>query len=93
MNKNNIFLNNFIFCSASINKIKLYTGDIEVKEFSYLGNVISTSGGIEEDISARIGKAQTAISLLHNLRKTRQVNLRTKVRSFNSNSVLLKVST
>lgn len=50
-----------------VQKIKLSRGDIEdVKECSYYDIVFSTSEGTEDDIRARIGKAQTAFFLINN---------------------------
>ena len=59
--------------------------------FTYLGSVVSESGGTEEDIVARIRKAQQAFATLRSVWKSRVISLNTKLRIFNSNikSVLL----
>ena len=59
--------------------------------FTYLGSVVSESGGTEEDIVARIRKAQQAFATLRSVWKSRGISLNTKLRIFNSNikSVLL----
>ena len=42
-------------------KIKLKGEDLkDVKSFSYLGSIITESGGTEEDVKCRIGKARLA---------------------------------
>lgn len=49
-------------------KIKVESGELEeVEEFSYLGSVLSRSGGTDEDIKTRIGKAQAAFMMLQEL--------------------------
>ncbi|KAI8514967.1 hypothetical protein Bbelb_075580 [Branchiostoma belcheri] len=62
-----------------------------VKDFTYLGSVISSSGGAEMDIEARIGKAKAAFAQLRPVWKARNISLKTKLRIFESNvkSILL----
>nr|KAG5690758.1 hypothetical protein BaRGS_013048 [Batillaria attramentaria] len=59
--------------------------------FVYLGNVVDGQGGIDRDITARIGKARAAMVMLKNIWASKVISLRTKLRIFNSNvkSVLL----
>ncbi|KAI8522196.1 hypothetical protein Bbelb_019500 [Branchiostoma belcheri] len=63
-----------------------------VKDFTYLGSVISSSGGgAEMDIEARTGKAKAAFAQLKPVLKARNISLKTKLRIFESNvkSILL----
>ena len=57
----------------------------EVTNFTYLGSVVSTSGGTEEDIRSRIGKAMYAFVTLRPIRKNSNISLPTKLKLFNSN--------
>ena len=56
-----------------------------VSEFTYLGSVISETGGTDEDIAARIRKAQSTFSMLMPVWKEKSIRLRTKLRIFNTN--------
>ena len=72
----------------------IHTGDEVIKRtnhFTYLGSVVSESGGTEEDIVARIRKAQQAFVTLRSVWNSRAISLNTKLGIFNSNikSVLL----
>lgn len=53
--------------------------------FTYLGSVMSVRGGTEEDITARIRKAQQAFATLRPVWRPRPISLNTKLRIFNSN--------
>ena len=61
-----------------------------VSAFTYLGSLITTSGGTEEDVEARCRKAQVAFSILRPIWRSKFISLWTKI-IFNSNvkSVLL----
>jgi len=63
----------------------------EVDEFTYLGSKISGSGGTEEDIKARIRKAQHSFMMLRPVWRSTALSRKTKLRLFSSNveSVLL----
>jgi hypothetical protein len=63
----------------------------EVNHFTYLGSVVSKTGGTEEDIKSRINKARHAFVTLKPLWNAKNIILRTKMRIFNTNvkSVLL----
>jgi hypothetical protein len=77
---------------GNANAISVAGEDIErVNSFTYLGSVVSTSGGTDEDIEARCRKAQHAFSILLPGWKARALSLRTKLRIFRSNvlSILL----
>ncbi|XP_078617289.1 uncharacterized protein LOC144885281 [Branchiostoma floridae x Branchiostoma japonicum] len=62
-----------------------------VKEFTYLGSVISSDGGATKDVEARIGKGNAAFVQLRPVWRARNISLRTKLRIFESNfkSILL----
>ena len=62
-----------------------------VTAFTYLGSLITTTGGTEEDVEARCRKAQVAFSMLRPIWRSKFISLWTKIRIFNSNvkSVLL----
>ena len=63
----------------------------EVDSFVYLGSVIDKTGGTDQDVTARIGKARAAFITLRNIWTSRHISRRTKLRIFNSNvkSILL----
>ena len=72
----------------------VHLGDQEiedVRKFIYLGSTISKSGGTDEDIKARITKARFAFTTLRPIWRSTNLQLRTKLRLFNTNvkSVLL----
>ena len=51
-----------------------------VSEFTYLGSIISDTGGTDEDITARIRKAQSTFSMLMPVWKEKCIRLQTKLR-------------
>ena len=52
--------------------IKLSSGNVEeVQQFTYLGSIVSTDGGTEEDVKARLGKARVAFHMLDKLWKSK----------------------
>ena len=63
----------------------------DVTSFTYLGSVINTTGGADEDVLARIGKARSAFNTLSSIWRSREITTTTKLRIINSNvkSVLL----
>ena len=74
------------------NPVSMSKGNIEeVSSFVYLGSVVNTDGGTDEDVKARIGKARAAYNILHRVWKARDIAITTKLRIFNTNvkSVLL----
>ena len=78
--------------STNSNSITLSSGEIEeVTSFTYLGSIVDTTGGTEQDIKTRIGKARTAFNLLKKVWRSRAIATATKIRIFNTNvkSVLL----
>ena len=63
----------------------------DVQQFTYLGSIVSTSGGTDEDISARKKKAQQVFSMLKPVWRSNALRTSTKLRIFTTNvkSVLL----
>ena len=63
----------------------------DVDTFVYLGSVVSTTGGSDEDAKSRIGKARYAFNKLRPIWQSSSLSVRSKLRIFNSNvkSVLL----
>ena len=78
--------------SRQVGGVSVDGNDLEdVNEFTYLGSLVSTSGGTDEDIKARIKKARQVFAQLRPIWKSRIYSLHVKLRIFNSNvkSVLL----
>lgn len=63
----------------------------DVKSFTYLGSILTTTGGTNEDIRRRLGLAKMTYNKLTPIWNNGQISKRTKFRLFNSNiiSVLL----
>ena len=63
----------------------------ETSKFAFLGGVVTTQGGGEDDITCRIGKARTAFRKLNRIWKSSNYSDMTKVYLYNSlvKSVLL----
>ena len=57
----------------------------EVNEFTYLGSIVSKTGGTDEDIKARIGKARQAFAMLRPIWRSTALTTKTKLRVFESN--------
>ena len=63
-------------------------GYIELKKvtsFTYLGSIVSVTGGSDEDIKARIGKARHAFITLAPVWRSTALSIRNKLRIFNTN--------
>jgi len=61
--------------------IKLSSGNVEeVQQFTYLGSIVSTDGGTEEDVKARIGKARVVFHMLDKLWKSKVISRHTKLK-------------
>ena len=72
--------------SAKEEPIKLGNEAIEdITSFTYLGSVIATDGGPEQDVLVRIGKARTAFLLLRPVWRSKEIFLRANLRIFNTN--------
>jgi len=52
----------------------------EVSEFTYLGSCLSTTGGIEEDMNAHMGKARGVFKAMEKLWRSNVLLRRTKVK-------------
>ena len=63
----------------------------QVSAFTYLGSLITITGGTEEDVEARCRKAQVAFSILRPKWQSNFISLQIKIRIFNFNvkSILL----
>ena len=63
----------------------------DVEKFTYLGSVITTTGGTDEDINTKIGKARFSFNSLKPVFRSTAISLRNKLRIYNTNvkSVLL----
>lgn len=71
--------------TTSNKNVQIDEHDIEaVESFVYLGAYISKSGGTEEDIKARLGKARAAYSKLDKIWKNSQFTYKTKIKIFKS---------
>jgi len=57
----------------------------DVESFTYLGSIISKTGGTEEDIKSRIEKAQHVFVTLKPVWNNRNILLKTKLTIINSN--------
>ena len=72
--------------------ITLHDEDLnEVEKFVYLGSVVNTDGGTDEDIKSRINKARHAFNTLRPIWNSSALSLHNKISIFNTNvkSVLL----
>ena len=63
----------------------------EVESFVYLGSVVDQQGGMDRDVTARIGKVRAAFVMLKKIWASGGISMRTKLCIFNSyvKSVLL----
>ena len=61
---------------TNTNSIKLKEEEAveNITSFTYLGSIVNTSGGIEQDIQARMGKARSAFTLLKSMENKRYIN-------------------
>ena len=73
-------------------KIKLKDVELEdVQSFTYLGSIVTSHGGADEDVKSRIGKARQPFNILRPVWHSTSMSIKTKLRIFstNVNSVLL----
>ena len=66
----------------------------DIEKFTYLGSIVSSEGGTDQDILTRIAKVTTAFHILRPIWRSRAmsaISVKTKLRMFNTNvkSVLL----
>jgi len=76
-------------------RVMLTKGPIEeVEEFTYLGSVVSTTGGTDQDVEARLGKARLAFRAMDKLWTSQIFGRAMKVKMFNASvkAVLLYAS-
>uniref|UniRef100_A0A8W8MZV1 DUF6451 domain-containing protein n=1 Tax=Magallana gigas TaxID=29159 RepID=A0A8W8MZV1_MAGGI len=52
--------------------------------FTYLGSIVTSDGGADKDIKARLSKARGAFMNLENIWKTHDISRKTKLRFYNS---------
>jgi len=57
----------------------------DVTSFTYLGSIINITGGTDEDVLARIGKARSAFNASASIWRFREITTTTKIRILNSN--------
>ncbi|XP_043063167.1 uncharacterized protein LOC122319632 [Drosophila yakuba] len=80
------------FNHSSQGNININGNPIEfITSFPYLGTIISNSGGVDDDVFSRLGKARSAFGRLYCIWKDRQISRRTKLRIYNAcvKSILL----
>jgi len=72
-------------------KIKLKDVELEdVHSFTYLGSIVTSDGGADEDVKSRIGKARQTFNTLRPVWNSTSISIKTKLRIFtNMKSVLL----
>ena len=78
--------------ATQTDKLTIRDTEVEhVEQFTYLGSIISITGGTDEDIKVRKRKAQQAFAMLKPVWRSTTLRTSTKLRLFNSNvtSVLL----
>jgi hypothetical protein len=57
----------------------------ETDRFTYLGSVVSTDGGADEDVRSRINKSRLAFNTLRPIWNSKALSQRSKIRIFNTN--------
>ena len=74
------------FNTTQTDKLTIRDTEVEnIEQFPYLGSIISTTGGTDEDIKARKRKAQQAFAMLKPVWRSTTLRTRTKLKLFNSN--------
>ncbi|CAH8852731.1 unnamed protein product [Trichobilharzia szidati] len=53
----------------------------ETTSFTYLGSIVSTTGGTDEDIKARIGKARQVFISLKSMWRSTALSMKMRIRS------------
>ena len=57
----------------------------QTNKFTYLWRVINSEDGSKADIKSRIDKARVALNRLQNIWKSKELDLKTKIKLYNSN--------
>ena len=57
----------------------------DMDSFTYLGSIVSKTGGKDKDVKAKIQKACNTFLMIKNIWKSGNIRLQTKLRLFNSN--------
>ena len=57
----------------------------EVKKFTYLASVVSTTGGTDQYVGARLGEVRSIFTVTNQLLKINIIRRGTKVKIFHSN--------
>ena len=61
---------------------------MNTNSFTYLGSIVTSDGGAEEDIMARLGKARGAFIRLKKIWKSTSISRKTKIMRLNNSCVL-----
>jgi len=75
-------------------EIKLKDEELEdVQSFTYLGSIVTSDGGADEDVKSRIGKARQAFNTSRSVWNSTSISTKSKLRIFTTNvkSVLLQI--
>ena len=75
-------------------EIKLKDEELEdVQSFTYLGSIVTSDGGADEDVKSRIGKARQAFNTPRPVWNSTSISTKSKLRIFTTNvkSVLLQI--
>ena len=73
--------------NENVNGVSLMSEPIkEVSEFTYLGSVLSKTGGTEEDVKLKLGRVRVAFRMMDKVWTSNVYSRRTKLRLFNSNA-------
>lgn len=65
--------------------VKINENEIEdVNTFTYLGGVVTSTGGCDEDITNRLGKAKAQFGRLRKIWSSSKFSIQTKVKLYNS---------
>ena len=74
-------------------KIKMRDEELEdVHSFTYLGSIVTSDGGEEEDVKSRKGKARQAFNTLRPVWNSTLISTKTKLRIFTTNVTLVSSS-
>ena len=55
-----------------------------ISSFTYLGSIVTSDGGAEQEIKTRLGKARSAFQRLRNIWKSTYISRHTKIKIYNS---------